>query len=90
MAEVRQGYKSMSPAMKEVEQLAKGRKIIHNGHPILSWNVGNVEVKMDENENVRPVKGPKIERIDGLVATINAMARAMLTRTTDLYMNSEG
>ncbi|MDD5487278.1 MAG: terminase large subunit, partial [Dehalococcoidales bacterium] len=78
MLEVRQGYKSMSNPMKEIEQLAMGKKIIHSGHPVLRWNVGNVEVKMDENENIRPVKGKGIERIDGVVATINAMARAML------------
>ena len=78
MVEVRQGFKSMSPAMKEIEQLAIGKKLTHSGHPVLRWNVGNVEVKMDENENVRPVKGPKTERIDGIVATMNAMARALV------------
>ncbi len=86
VAEVRQGYKSMSPAMKEVEQLARGRKLAHSGHPILRWNVGNVEIKTDENENIRPVKGKNIERIDGIVATINAMARAMLSEDkTSVY-----
>jgi len=78
VAEVRQGYKSMSPPMKEIEQLTMGKKIQHDGHPILRWNLGNVEVKMDENENLRPVKGKGTERIDGLVAMINAMNRAML------------
>lgn len=78
MVEVRQGFKSMSPPMKEIEQLVRGKKVLHNGHPILRWNIGNVEVKMDENENIRPVKGKGIERIDGLVAMINAMARAMV------------
>jgi len=78
MVEIRQGFRSMSPAMKEIEQLVRGKKFLHNGHPVLRWNVGNVEVKMDENENIRPVKGKGTERIDGLVAMINAMARAML------------
>jgi len=68
----------MSPPMKEIEQLTMGKKIQHDGHPILRWNLGNVEVKMDENENLRPVKGKGTERIDGLVAMINAMNRAML------------
>ena len=76
--EVRQGYKSMSPPMKEIEQLTMGKKIKHNGHPILRWNIGNVEVKIDENENTRPMKGKGKERIDGLVAMINAMNRAMV------------
>jgi phage terminase large subunit-like protein len=78
MVETRQGYKTMSPAMKEIEQLVMGKKLIHSGHPVLRWCVGNVQVKIDENENVRPVKGKGTERIDGLVAMVNAMARAML------------
>jgi len=78
MVEVRQGFKSMSPPMKEIEQICMGKKIIHGGHPVLRWNVGNVYVKMDENENIRPVKTKGTERIDGLVAMINAMNRAML------------
>ena len=86
MVEVRQGYKSMSPPMKEIEQLVRGKKLVHGGHPIMRWNVGNVVTKVDENENIRPVKDRKTERIDGLVAMINAMARAMLhTDTTSVY-----
>lgn len=77
VAEVRQGFKSLSPAMKETEQLVRGKKMLHSGHPILRWNVGNVRVKTDENENIRPVKGKGIERIDGIVALFNAMDRAL-------------
>jgi phage terminase large subunit-like protein len=80
VAEVRQGAKSMSPPMKEIEQLVMGKKMLHGGHPVLRWNVGNVEIKIDENENIRPVKGRGKERIDGLVAMINAMNRAMLVK----------
>ena len=78
MVEVRQGFLSMSPPMKEIQQLVMSKKIRHNGHPILRWNVGNVAIKTDENENIRPVKNKSTERIDGLVALVNAMARAML------------
>jgi phage terminase large subunit-like protein len=78
MAEVRQGYKSMSPAMKELEKLIEGKEFDHGGNPVARWMFGNLEVKQDENENVRPVKGKKTERIDGIVALINALARAIL------------
>ncbi len=90
MVETRQGYKTMSPSMKEIEQLVMGKKLIHSGHPVLRWNVGNVQVKMDENENIRPVKGKGTERIDGLVATINAMARAMLREDMTSVYESRG
>lgn len=78
MAEVRQGYKTMSPAMKELEKLIEGRELDHGNNPVADWMFGNLEVKQDENENVRPVKGKKTERIDGIVALINALARAIL------------
>ena len=90
MVEVRQGFKSMSAPMKEIEQLTMGKKLKHSGHPVLRWNVGNVQVKMDENENIRPVKGKGTERIDGLVAMVNAMARAMLREDTTSVYESRG
>ncbi len=90
MVETRQGYKTMSPAMKEIEQLVMGKKLIHDGHPILRWNVSNVEVKSDENDNVRPVKNKGTERIDGLVAMINAMARASVNIDEDSVYQSRG
>jgi len=76
--EVRQGYKTMSPAMKEIEKLIMAKALVHGGNPVARWNFGNLEVKTDENGNVRPVKTSNIERIDGFVALINAMSRAML------------
>ena len=78
MVEVRQGPKSMSPAMKKIEQIVRSKELNHGGQPVLRWNVGNVEVKSDESENIKPVKSKSAERIDGLVAFVNAMARAIL------------
>jgi len=78
MVEVRQGYKSMSPAMKELERLIVGQEIAHGGNPVARWMFGNLEVKEDENGNIRPIKGKSTERIDGIVALINALARAIL------------
>lgn len=76
----------MSPPMKELEAVIKGKKINHGGNPVARWMFGNLEVKMDENENVRPVKSKSTERIDGIVALINAMARGILDEdTTSVY-----
>lgn len=86
MVEVRQGYKSMSPPMKELEAFIKGGKINHGGNPVARWMFGNVEVKSDENDNVRPVKGKSTGRMDGIVALIIAMARAILDEdNTSVY-----
>jgi phage terminase large subunit-like protein len=90
MVEVRQGYKTMSPAMKEIQKLVMGKEIQHSGHPVLRWNVDNTQIKMDENENIRPVKGKGIERIDGLVAMVNAMVVALLNQDEEFVYNSRG
>jgi phage terminase large subunit-like protein len=77
LAPVRPGFR-MGPAMDEIMQLTMGHKITHDGHPVMRWNMGNVETKVDVNGNIRPVKGKGIERIDGVIGLINAMTRALL------------
>ena len=76
--EVRQGFKSMSPPMKEIEKLLYEQALIHGGNPILRWMFGNLAVKTDENENVRPTKDKSTGKIDGIAALVNAMNRAVL------------
>lgn len=90
MVEVRQGFKSMSPPMKELEAFIIGKKITHGGNPVARWMFGNLEVKMDENENVRPVKSKSTERIDGIVALINAMARGILDEDNESVYEKRG
>lgn len=48
------------------------------GNPVLRWMFNNLTVKTDENENVRPVKDKSTGRIDGIVALVIALARAVL------------
>lgn len=80
MVEARQGYRTMSPAMKEIEVLIHKELLRHGGHPVLRWNFSNVEVKADENDNIRPIKQRGSARIDGIVALINAMTRVIVHR----------
>lgn len=80
MVEIRQGYKSMSPPMKELEALLYSKQINHGKNPVMRWNFGNLEVKQDENDNVRPIKGKAKERIDGIVAMIDAMSLVINTQ----------
>jgi phage terminase large subunit-like protein len=73
MIEVRQGYKTLSPAMKELEADLKAKLINYNNNPILKWCLTNTSVKMDENGNIRPVKGQnQRQRIDGMVSLLIA------------------
>lgn len=73
-----QGYASMSAPTKELEKLVVGRQIVHGSHPVLSWNAGNVSVESDAAGNYKPAKNKSAEKIDGIVALIMALGRAML------------
>lgn len=73
MVEARQGYKTLSQPMKELEADLRNKEINYNNNPILKWNLTNVVAKRDENDNIRPIKGKNLRaRIDGAVSLLIA------------------
>lgn len=73
MTAVRQNIANMSPAMKEIERLLRNGELKHGTNPLVRWAFGNVVVATDGNDNYKPVKAHRTERIDPIVALINAM-----------------
>jgi phage terminase large subunit-like protein len=76
--EMRQGFASMSSPMKATETLVMSQKVRHTGNPVLRWMFDNVSVKMDPAGNIKPDKEKSAERIDGVVALIQGIARATM------------
>lgn len=72
-----QTMKNLTTPTKELYKLVFDQKIAHGGHPVLRWNVDNIYIKQDENENIRPDKAKSTEKIDGAVAMIMALDRAL-------------
>lgn len=72
-----QGFASMSPPTKELMKLVLEKKLAHGGHPALAWMMDNVTVKTDPAGNIKPDKEKSTERIDGAVAAIMALDRAL-------------
>ena len=73
MYEVRQGAKTMSNPMKQLEAELMDKIVNYNNNPVLEWCLLNTSVKRDDNDNIRPVKGQKQRaRIDGAVSLIIA------------------
>lgn len=70
MNEVRQGFASLSAPSKELERQVLGHSLDHGGDPVLAWMADNAVCRVDENNNVRPVKGQGKKKIDGIVALI--------------------
>lgn len=80
VVEFGQGFASMSAPMKELEKLALSRRLNHGGNPVLGWMADNVTASMDAAGNIKPDKGKSRERIDGVVALIMGLDRALRAR----------
>ena len=72
-----QGFRDMSPPSKEFYKLLLEGNIQHGGNPILRWMAGNVVTRSDPAQNIKPDKAKSTEKIDGIVATIMALDRAI-------------
>ncbi|MCL8204180.1 terminase large subunit [Ligilactobacillus agilis] len=72
-----QGFKDMSPTTKELMKLTLEKKIAHGGHPVLRWMMDNIFIRTDPAGNIKPDKAKSTEKIDGVVATIMALDRAI-------------
>ncbi len=72
-----QGFLSMAAPMKEFERRLLARKLHHGGNPVLRWMAGNVAVKKDPAGNLKPDKATSQGKIDGIVALVMALDRAM-------------
>jgi phage terminase large subunit-like protein len=69
---------SMSPAIRDLEQLIRDRKLRHGNHPILTMCVANTVIVKDDAGNRKPSKRKSSGRIDGLVALTMAVGVAPL------------
>ncbi len=75
---IRQGFGSLSAPSKALETLIAGRKFHHGGNPVLRWMFANVSVTRDPSGNIKPDKTAARERIDGVAATVTALARMIV------------
>ena len=77
--EIGQIAPSLSEPMKELEVLIMEGRLHHDDNPVTAWMFQNVFCEPDHKENIFPRKENKSSpnKIDGAVASINAMARAM-------------
>ena len=86
-----QGYKDMSPPTKELMKLTLEKKIAHGGNEPLRWMMDNIFVRTDPAGNIKADKEKSTERIDGAVATIMALDRAIRNQgTQDSVYNDRG
>jgi phage terminase large subunit-like protein len=72
-----QGFASMASPMKQLERLILGAKLGHGGHPILTWMAANLVATSDPAGNLKPDKMRSREKIDGMLALLMGIDRAV-------------
>jgi phage terminase large subunit-like protein len=80
VARVSQGFGAMTAPTKELDALYRRRQIRHGDHPVLAWCADNVSLDKDAYDNWKPSKKKSRERIDGIVALVMALSRALLSQ----------
>ncbi|MGV0793031.1 terminase large subunit [Mycolicibacterium sp. XJ1819] len=87
-----QGFASMSAPTKDLQRMIRvgaqvdenglpAKPLIrHGGNPLLRWEIDNFAVAMDPAGNVKPDKANAGDKIDGVVALIMALSRAVAAR----------
>jgi phage terminase large subunit-like protein len=78
MVRLGQGYESLNAPMMNLMTLVKKKELAHGNHPVLRWQSSNVMAAMDPAGNIKPDKAKSRERIDGIAALIDGLARAMV------------
>ncbi len=84
-----QGYASMSPPTKELLNLVLAGRIQHGGNPVLRWMADNMVVRQDPAGNFKPDKSKSTEKIDGMVALIMGLDRAIRHQTPERSVYEE-
>jgi phage terminase large subunit-like protein len=83
---MRQGFASLSAPTKALEKAVLSKRLRHDGHPVLRWNVSNVAIEQDAAGNLKLSKKLSSERIDGaaaLVMAVDVMERHQHTKVPE-------
>jgi phage terminase large subunit-like protein len=71
----RQGYKTLSPPMKDLGKKIASMMLAHNRNPVLNWMADNLVSVENSTGDIKPDKARSTEKIDGMVALIMALER---------------
>lgn len=72
-----QGFGSLSAPTKDLMTYVLDGSLEHGGNPVLRWMADNMAVTQDAADNVKPDKKKSTEKIDGMVALIMGLDRAV-------------
>lgn len=79
LVEITQRALFFTPPLIQVENLVHERKLVHDANPVMNWMVSNLVVKVSKfNELRAPTKERPENKIDGPIAMLMALGRAMV------------
>lgn len=83
LVEITQRALFFTPPLIQVENLVLERKLRHDGNPVMAWMVSNLVVKVSKfNELRQPTKERPENKIDGPIAMLMALGRALNNDST--------
>ena len=81
--EIQQTFMHLSHPTKFLLGAYLDQKIRHGNHPVLNWMASCLQLQYDHKDNCQPSKperGKTAKRIDGIAATVTALARATVVQ----------
>lgn len=89
--EYRQTVQGMSDPMKTLDGLIGAKKLRHNcpANDPMTWMMSNVTARTDQKDNVYPNKDRPENKIDGPIALIMALGRAIMEDGGSIYDTAE-
>jgi phage terminase large subunit-like protein len=85
-----QGWMSMAAPMKRFLWLVLNKKIHHGNNPVLRWMATGMAVESKQEDQTRPLKEASTTRIDGIVAGLMALGRAMMRENDESVYSGRG
>lgn len=77
LVQFRQGFASLAAPTAEFLRLVSAGHFHHGGNPVARWEAANLITRTDPAGNLKPDKGKSMDKIDGIVAAIMALDRAI-------------
>lgn len=87
---VRQGAKTLSEPMKELEAAVLDGRLLHDGSPVTAMCIGNLQAESNSNDGIRPTRENEYKKIDVAVALIDALVRARIPGAAPVYTAERG
>lgn len=86
-----QNMMAMNMPCRSFEELILQGRLQHGDNPVLAWQVSNVAIVRDGNENIKIVKDKSGDRVDGVVAGAMAVGRLLVApEPTNFVYNMRG